>query len=126
MVDKPWPNVRVLSNTLQWDSDGCHVGFSEPLIHMYNKSLQDAPAPLKDMIKNRHVGVLCGDSIGDLTMTSGHETTMVMKFGFLNEKVEERLPNYMNPGGYDHLILNDGSYESVLDIVRRIRPQANA
>lgn len=117
---EPWPNVRVLSNTLQWDENGNHTGFSDPLIHMYNKSLQDAPAGLRSLIKGRHIGILCGDGTGDLTMAHGHETSEVLKVGFLNEKAEERLPKYIGPNCYDRVILNDGSFEPVLEVLRRL------
>jgi len=46
-LGESWPNVRVLSNTMLWDEDGTFVEFSEPQIHMYNKSLQDAPCDVK-------------------------------------------------------------------------------
>jgi len=116
--DVSWPNVRVLSNTIQWDADERQCGFSEPLIHMYNKSLQDAPTEIRDMIKGRSVGMLCGDGLGDLTMAHGHQTTDVLKFGFLNEKVEERLPKYVAPDAYDCIVLNDGDFDSVLELLR--------
>lgn len=116
-----WPNVRVLSNTMIWDEDGQFSEFSEPLIHMYNKSLQDAPPELKEMIEGRHVGILCGDGLGDLTMAHGHDTTDVLKFGFLNEKVEDRMPKYIAPDGFDRVVLNDGDWGTVLaDILRKL------
>jgi len=117
---KAWPNVRVLSNTLQWNEQGNFAGFSEPLIHMYNKSLQDAPAELRQMVSGRHVGLLTGDGTGDLTMAHGHDATEVLKFGFLNEKVEERMPKYIGSDGYDRVILDDGSFEPVLDLLRKL------
>lgn len=121
VVGEAWSNVRVLSNTMLWDEDGLFVEFSEPLIHMYNKSLQDAPPALKEMIKGRSVGILAGDGLGDLTMAHGHDTTDVLKFGFLNEKVEDRLPNYIAPGGFDRIVLNDGDWGTVLsDIIRKL------
>lgn len=115
-----WPNVRVLSNTLQWDENGNHTGFSEPLIHMYNKSLQDAPGDLRKLIEGRHVGILCGDAVNDVHMAQGHETSELLKVGFLNEKAEQRLPNYIGPGGYDRVVLYDGTYEPVLEVLRRL------
>lgn len=118
-VGSPWNNVRVLSNTLLWNHAGHFKGHSEPLIHMFNKSLQDAPEDVKDLIEGRHVGVLVGDGLGDLTMADGHQTTTVIKVGFLNEKIEERLPSYCADGAYDRVVLNDGTYEPVLDMLRQ-------
>mmetsp|Transcript_115619 Transcript_115619/g.200739 ORF Transcript_115619/g.200739 Transcript_115619/m.200739 type:complete len:715 (-) Transcript_115619:123-2267(-) len=115
-----WPNVRVLGNTMQWDENGNHTGFSEPLIHMYNKSLQDAPVDLRNLIKGRHVGILCGDGTNDLSMAHGHETSEVLKVGFLNEKAEERLPKYIGQNCYDRVVLYDGTFEPVLEVLRRL------
>jgi 5'-nucleotidase len=116
----PYDSVRVLSNTLLWDEEGNHREFSSPMIHMYNKSLSDAPSDLKKFIAGRNFGLLCGDGLGDLTMASGHETKEVLKFGFLNEKVKERYPNYVQPGAYDRLVVKDGTFEPILEVVREV------
>lgn len=115
-----WPNVRVLSNTIQWDADGNQSGWSEPLLHMYNKSLQDAPAEIKAMLKGRDVGILSGDGTGDLTMAHGVETTDVLKFGFLNEKVGARMGKYIGCEGYDRVVLDDADFSMMLEVLRRI------
>jgi len=120
LTGNPWDSMRVLSNNLQWDSDGHHIGFSEPLIHMYNKSLQDAPADVLLLLKGRDKVILCGDGTGDLTMVSGLEASDVLKIGFLNEKISDRLPKYIGPDGYDRVILNDGTFEPVLEIVKNL------
>merc|ERR1711862_448209 len=109
-VEYPPPPFKVLSNTLLWDENGHHKDFSEPLIHMYNKSLKDAPSELKQLISGRPVGVLCGDGMGDLTMAEGHETTEVLKVRFLNEGIEARLPRYVERDAWDRVIVGDGSY----------------
>jgi len=120
-MGETWNNVRVLSNTMIWDENGDFCKFSDPLIHMYNKTLQDAPADLKKMIEGRNVCILCGDGLGDLTMAHGHETTDVLKFGFLNEKIHDRMPKYIAPDGFDSVILNDGDWSTVLaDVLRKI------
>lgn len=117
-VGTSWDNVGVLSNTLLWNPAGQFKGHSEPPIHMFNKSLQDAPQHVEDLIQGRHVGVLCGDGLGDLTMADGHQTTTVLKVGFLNEKIEDRLVQYCSDGAYDRVVLNDGTYEPVLEMLR--------
>merc|ERR1712032_272797 len=96
-----WENVRVLSNTLLWDSDVCHQGFSEPIIQPFNKSLQDAPSEMRDFIHGRDMAVIAGDGMGDLTMARGHATTEILKFGFLNEHIDERLEMYTGSHAFD-------------------------
>lgn len=116
----PWPNVHVLSNTLLWDEAGSFAAFSEPLIHMFNKSLEDAPDEIHDMLEGRHTGVLCGDGPGDLTMADGHDLDCVLKFGFLNERVEERLFRYIGNELWDKVVLSDGSFEPLLEVLRQL------
>lgn len=119
-VGRPWPNVRVLSNTLLWDASGHHRAFTEPLIHMFNKGLIDAPADVKRLLQGRCHGVLCGDSLGDLTMASGHNVETLLKFGFLNEKIEERLEQYCHEDAFDRVVLGDGTYEPLLEVLRKL------
>jgi 5'-nucleotidase len=112
-----WPNVKVLSNTMLWDDEGEFMEFSMPLIHMFNKSLEDAPDDIKSMIEGRDKCILCGDGLGDLTMDHGSDATDTLRFGFLNEKIEQRLPKYIEPNAFDRIILNDGDWSTVLEDV---------
>jgi 5'-nucleotidase len=118
-LGEAWSNVHVLSNNMLWGDEGQFVEFSEPLIHMFNKSLQDAPHTLREVLKGRDIGVLCGDGLGDLTMATGVETTDVLKFGFLNEKIDARLPKYAADEGFDRIILHDSHWGAILDDVLR-------
>jgi 5'-nucleotidase len=116
-----WPNVKVLSNTMLWDDEGEFMEFSTPLIHMFNKSLADAPADIKSMIEGRGKCILCGDGLGDLTMDHGSNATDTLRFGFLNEKIEQRMPKYIEPNAFDRIILNDGDWSTVLeDVINKL------
>jgi len=77
----------------------------------------DAPHEYRDLICGRHVGLLTGDSTGDLPMAHGQDTTDVLKVGFLNEK-QERLPKYIGFVCYDRAILNDQDFEPLLELLR--------
>merc|ERR1719198_2744228 len=94
----PWNNVFIHCNSMLWSREGRHVGFSEPHLHMFNKDLRSAPPKLKELLEGRHVGILCGDTLGDLTMATGHTTTTLLKVGFLNDKVDERVEQYCKEG----------------------------
>lgn len=119
-VGTPWKNVRVLSNTLLWNSNGHHQGFTEPLIHMFNKGLRDAPSEIKELLRGRNVGVLSGDGLGDLTMADGHPTTILLKFGFLNQNTDERMGQFCSETAFDRVVLNDGTYEPLLEVLRQL------
>jgi len=121
-VGEVWENVRTFSNTLQWNGDAKEKAwFSEPILHPFCKSLKDAPGDIKELIGGRHVAVLAGDSMGDLTMADGVETSEVLKVGFLNERVDERLAKYTGEGGFDRVVLNDGGFDPLLEVLRRMQ-----
>jgi len=50
-------------------------------------------------------------------MAEGHETTTILKLGFLNEGVD-RLMQYVGKDAYDCVAVNDGTFESVLGFLR--------
>merc|ERR1711991_755191 len=113
------PLIVILSNSMVWSREGLHTGFSDPHLHMFNKDLRCAPQKLKEMIEGRHVGILCGDSLGDLTMTIGHTTSTLLKVGFLNDKVDERVEQYCRETAYDRVVLGDGTFEPLLEVLRQ-------
>jgi len=116
----PWNNVFVLSNSMVWSREGRHVGFSDPHLHMFNKDLRSAPQKLRELIEGRHVGILCGDTIGDLTMATGHSTSTLLKVGFLNDRVDENYQQYCRETAYDRVVLGDGTFEPLLEVLRQI------
>lgn len=116
----PWDNLLILSNSMLWSHEGRHVGFSEPHLHMFNKDLRAAPPRLQKLIEGRHSGILCGDTLGDLTMATGHSTTSLLKVGFLNDKIDERIEHYCRETAYDRVILGDGTFEPLLEVLRQL------
>ncbi|KAJ7992333.1 hypothetical protein DPEC_G00277440 [Dallia pectoralis] len=101
------PNVKVFSNYMDFDEAGILKAFKGELIHTYNKregALLNT-GHFQD-IKSRHNILLLGDSLGDLSMADGvHNLENILKIGFLNDKVEERKPSYMQ--GYDIVLVQD-------------------
>jgi len=102
-------NQTVISNQIEWDDKGAICGYKNPIIHSFNKNVA-----LKRHLgyfehnKNRCNAILMGDSIGDLRMTQGVDSiTTCLKVGFLNDKIDERLPSYMQ--NYDIVLVEDGT-----------------
>jgi 5'-nucleotidase len=106
------------------------VGFSEPLLHMFNKdfsALRGTPyaaavgggGPNNHRRPRPHV-LLLGDGIGDAAMADGLDPPpdAVLRVGFLNSRVESSLPQFSE--AFDVVVLNDGPMDAVLDIVRAV------
>jgi cytosolic 5'-nucleotidase 3 len=116
---KLYDNVHIVSNSYEWDESGKAIRVNEPIIHTMNKdetSVQDYPF-FKE-IKNRKNVLLLGDSLGDVGMVKGFDYDNLLKVGFLNEKIEERLKDYSL--NYDLIILNDSSMDYLNQLLKEI------
>ena len=112
----------VVSNWLRFDSDGVVCGFSQPLLHMFNKNglfVRQQIGEAKwdgELTRGRELCLLLGDGLGDATMAQGLPLDVV-KIGFLNEtdpaRIAARLPAYED--AFDLVLLGDQSFEYVLD-----------
>jgi len=99
------PTTMVVSNRMNFDDDGRLEAFSEPLLHMFNKSAAFMPSSLREMLDSRSHCLLVGDSDGDATMTDGLNVD-TLKVGLLNQKVEERIGRFRDL--YDVVVTDDG------------------
>ncbi|KAK5616917.1 5'-nucleotidase, cytosolic III [Crenichthys baileyi] len=105
------PNVKVISNYMDFDESGMLRAFKGELIHIYNKR---EGALLNtghfEELRSRCNVLLMGDSLGDLNMADGvQDMKNILKIGFLNDKVEERKKSYLD--SYDIVLVNDESLE---------------
>ncbi|XP_072268339.1 cytosolic 5'-nucleotidase 3A isoform X1 [Pyxicephalus adspersus] len=115
-----YPNIKVVSNFMDFDENGVIKGFKGELIHVYNKH----DGALKrteyfDQLKDTSNIILLGDSLGDLTMADGvPNVENILKIGYLNDKVEELLEKYMN--SYDIVLVKDESLDVANSILQKI------
>ncbi|XP_015212478.1 cytosolic 5'-nucleotidase 3 isoform X2 [Lepisosteus oculatus] len=114
------PNVRVVSNFMDFDENGVLKGFKGELIHMYNKhegALKNTEY-FKQLKDNSNI-LLLGDSLGDLNMADGVPSVEnILKIGFLNDKVDERLEKYMD--AYDIVLAKDETLEVPNSVLQKI------
>jgi HAD superfamily hydrolase (TIGR01544 family) len=120
--------LPVVSNWLRFDAGGKLVGFSEPLLHMFNKDGAFVVSQLgadrwAALSNGRTVCVLLGDGLGDADMADGLAGVQtVLKIGFLNEvepeRIAARLPAYER--AFDIVILHDRSFDFVLRLLRSL------
>ncbi|XP_063584899.1 cytosolic 5'-nucleotidase 3-like isoform X1 [Penaeus indicus] len=111
-------NIKVVSNFFKYNEEGIVVGFEGDLIHMFNKNENAIhSSDYFDKLTGRNNVILLGDSLGDIKMAVGvPQPSNVLKIGFLNDKVEERLEAYMN--GFDIVLIDDQTMDVVNSIVR--------
>ena len=70
-------------------------------------------------ISNRKNVIIFGDILADVNMVSNVNYSNLITIGFLNKpRNEDDLPQYLEK--YDVVIVNDGSFEVPLTILRRI------
>ncbi len=106
------PNIHILSNTFNFNSEGYATGYQNGIIHVMNKSETKIESKkYRDLISQRSNVILLGDSLGDLGMVSDLDTNFIIKIGFLNEDVKNKLGLYKSK--FDVVITNDGSMNYV-------------
>ncbi|CAF93645.1 unnamed protein product, partial [Tetraodon nigroviridis] len=113
-------NIKVVSNFMDFDDNGVIRGFKGELIHVYNKhdgALRNTEY-FKQLKEYSNI-ILMGDSLGDLSMADGAPCVEnILRIGFLNDKVEERLDKYLD--SYDIVLVKDETLEVPNAILQRI------
>jgi len=91
-------NIRIVTNKLIVNDEDDIVGFSDPIIHVFNKNgativkYLENDEPYKQDFTSRKNILLIGDSTGDVHMADGLlDMHHCIKIGFFNEDHEERL-----------------------------------
>jgi len=124
-ASKVCPDLPIVSNWLRFDAKNHLCGFSEPLMHMFNKDGSFVVDQLGErwpcLNRGRSTILLLGDGLGDAHMADGLDADHnVIKIGFLNEhdeaRIAARLPQYEN--AFDAVVLGDRSFEWVLKLLR--------
>ncbi len=113
--NKLYNNIHIITNTYEWDENGTAIKVKEPIIHVANKEETEVNMP---EVKGKTNVFLLGDGIGDVKMIEGFEYNVLIKIGFLNEKIEESLGQYKE--NFDVVITNDGDFGFVNKLMREI------
>lgn len=112
-------NVKIISNFLKYDGEKIDGFKNEKLIHVFNKNEHALEQDYFKVIEGRQHVLLMGDSTGDASMVDGMEDTVaVLKIGFLYDKVEESLANYME--AFDIVLVDDQTMQVATEILRTI------
>ncbi len=115
-----FPNVQIISNEYLWDDNEKAIKIKSPILHSLNKdeiNFKNFPH-IYEKIKNRKNVILLGDMIEDVKMIKNFDYENVIKIGFLNERVSEKIKKYKK--AFDCLILNDGSFLFVNKLLKEV------
>ncbi|CAF1045860.1 unnamed protein product [Adineta ricciae] len=101
---------HIVSNFIQYDSNGSLISFSKKVMHSLNKNeheLHDT-SYYQSILKRPNV-ILLGDSLGDVGMVGGMKNLKhVLKIGYLNRSTPAKLEVYKNV--FDIVICDDQSF----------------
>jgi 5'-nucleotidase len=113
-------NLYVISNKYLWDSDGNAIERVKPYIHTFNKSGTSIVENnlIYSKVSDRKNIILLGDSLGDCNMADGLDYDNVLKIGFLNSDVENKLESYKS--NYDVVITDDGEFDFFYDFLKKL------
>jgi 5'-nucleotidase len=119
--------VYVLSNRCIFDDseDEYLIDFATPVLHVCNKksaSFLHTDFFCRTDFSTRRNLIILGDSLGDADMCDGIEhdgpESTVLRIGFLNDKVDERLEIFLDT--FDLVIFGDPSFEVPLKVISAV------
>ena len=129
-----YPNIKIISNDFVWNKSWKAIDYKKPIIHSFNKDetvLKRFPKIYSE-IKNKKNVILLWDSLWDHHMVDWFEYENLIKIWFLNflphpnpllikerEENENIIKEYKKR--YDVLVLSDGSFEIVNNILSKIK-----
>ncbi|ELT97986.1 hypothetical protein CAPTEDRAFT_162279 [Capitella teleta] len=115
-----YSNIHIVSNYMDFNNQGTLVGFKGEIIHIYNKNENAIhESDYFEKLQHRENIILMGDSLGDLNMADGaSDSADILKIGFLNDKVEERLNVYKD--AYDIVLAADETMDIPNAIIRQV------
>ncbi|XP_029209322.2 cytosolic 5'-nucleotidase 3-like [Acropora millepora] len=104
-------NVTIVANFFKYEEDVV-VGFEDKLLFSFNKKEMTKDLDFFKHNEDRTGVIVMGDLPGDASVSSSPKNPKVtLTIGFLNEKVDEHLNNYMD--AFDVVIVDDHSIELV-------------
>lgn len=112
-------NVKIISNFLKYNGNQIDGFKNKKLIHVFNKNEHALEQDYFKVIEGRRHVLLMGDTTGDANMVDGMDDTVaVLKIGFLYDKAEENLHNYMNE--FDIVLVDDQTMQVATEILSTI------
>ncbi|VDN12230.1 unnamed protein product [Dibothriocephalus latus] len=119
-------NVRVFSNFMDFNAEGLLVGFEEPVVHTFNKTISSISDSdyVNNVLSKRSSIILLGDSPADPSMADGipregvDSDVNILKIGYLNDNIGDLLDTYRNI--YDIVLVEDETFKIPLEVLNCI------
>ena len=116
-IDRNYDNIWIISNFLEFDSEGKMKGVKGKIIHPFNKNQASlSNLSIYGELKGRRNVILMGDSLGDLGMVKGFNYREIIKVGFFNYEIDETYEDYKDK--FDILIMNDSDIGYVNQLLK--------
>ncbi|CAM4739678.1 unnamed protein product [Rotaria magnacalcarata] len=111
---------HIVSNFIQYDNDEKLKGFSERLIHSFNKNEHEIhDTSYFQTILTRPNVILLGDTLGDVGMIGGMKNLkQILRIGYLNQSTPAKLEVYKNV--YDIVICDNQTFDVPNAILKAI------
>ncbi|OIO45286.1 MAG: hypothetical protein AUJ25_02320 [Parcubacteria group bacterium CG1_02_37_13] len=105
-------NIKIVSNNFIWNEQGKAIAYKEPIVHTLNKGGVDLKhfGITEKILKRKNV-LLVGDSIDDIDMAKPFEPKNLLKIGFLDFDIQERLSVYKSV--FDVILLNNSPFDFI-------------
>ncbi len=104
-------NTKIVTNYFNYNRAGRVIGAKDPIITTTNKYLavNEHISRFNYLNGKKKNIILLGDNYEDENMANSFLHEDIIKIGFLNEKIDERLDDYKRV--FDVVILNDGNMD---------------
>lgn len=111
-------NIKIITNYFEFDNKGMVVRAKDPVITTTNKYLavNEYTSTFESVNGKKKNILLLGDNYEDENMANSFFQEDIIKIGFLNEEIDERLENYKKV--FDVVILNDGKMDFVNSFIK--------
>ncbi|MDP2950930.1 MAG: hypothetical protein Q8N55_00950, partial [bacterium] len=105
-------NLYIISNEFVWNKQGKAIAYKEPIVHTLNKGEVNLKDFGIDKVARRRKNILLiGDSVDDIDMARPFKPKTLLKVGFLDFNISERLSAYKQ--AFDIVLLNNSPFDFI-------------
>lgn len=108
--------IKVISNDFIFNEQGKAIGYKKPIVHTLNKGeIKPEDFGISKEILERKNLLLIGDSVDDTDMALPFRPESLLKIGFLDFDIENRLKKYKE--AFDVVLLNNSPFDFINNLL---------